>query len=154
MQHRWQNLENRSLATDIDQADISWLRTHLELYRRALIVDAGKGCLFPEAVLRANERDLTLLRVDIRPGFEGQVAMLLEMERQLQASTGRATLGGVNIVSGGLLGRTGEFVVDSVHEPTVIYGLADGCGDLVRDLSVEQLKQLRSLRNLIRVEVG
>ena len=36
MQHRWQNLENRSLATDIDQADISWLRTHLELYRRAL----------------------------------------------------------------------------------------------------------------------
>ena len=37
----------------------------------ALIVDAGKGCLFPEAVLRANERDLTLLRVDIRPGFEG-----------------------------------------------------------------------------------
>ena len=121
---------------------------------RALIIDAGKGCLFPEAVLRANERGLTLLRVDIRSGFEGQVAMLLEMERQLQASTGRTTVGGVSIVSGGLLGRAGEFVVDNVHEPTVIYGVADGRGDFVRDLSADQLQQFQSLRSLIRVEVG
>ncbi len=109
----------------------------------ALIMDAGKGCLFPEAVKRANELGLTVLRVDIRAGFEGQVAMLLETERIVTGTTGRREIEGVRIVSGGLFGSTGEIVVDNVHRPTSIYGVADGQGDFVRSLSARQTRDLR-----------
>lgn len=115
----------------------------------ALVTDAGKGSLYPEAIRRAEERGLRLFRVDIRAGFEGEVAMLLEMERLLRDAGGRAELAGIKIVSGGLLAKAGEFVVDSVARPTAIYGIADGCGDFVRDPSASQLSEFKRLRSLV-----
>ncbi len=120
----------------------------------ALIMDAGKGCLFPEAAHRAEELGLTVLRIDIRAGFEGQVAMLLETERILKCATGRREIDRVRIVSGGLLGRAGEIVVDNVHRPTSIYGVADGLGDFVRSLSPEQARSLEVVRRYLEKESG
>jgi len=115
----------------------------------ALIMDAGKGCFFPEAVQRANELGLTVLRVDIRAGFEGQVAMLLETERIIKTTTGRREIEGIRIVSGGLLGGAGEIVVDNVHRPTSIYGVADGRGDFVRSLEPKQARDVGVIRRYI-----
>jgi NAD(P)-dependent dehydrogenase (short-subunit alcohol dehydrogenase family) len=115
----------------------------------ALIMDAGKGCLFPEAVKRANELGLTVLRVDIRAGFEGQVAMLLETERIVKTTTGRREIEGIGIVSGGLLGGAGEIVVDNVHRPTSIYGVADGRGDFVRSLAPKQARDVGVIQRYI-----
>ncbi len=115
----------------------------------ALIMDAGKGCLFPEAIRRAVERGLAVLRVDVRAGFEGQVAMLLEMDRILKGTIGRRDLSGIPIVSGGLLAWENEIVVDNVHHPTTIFGVADGRGDFIRQLSPEQKKNVKVLNELI-----
>lgn len=115
----------------------------------ALIMDAGKGCLFPEAIRRAEERHLTVLRVDVRAGFEGQVAMLLEMERILKGTVGRRDLRGIPIVSGGLLAWEDEIVVDNIHHPTMVFGVADGHGDFVRRLSPEQRENVKILYELI-----
>lgn len=117
----------------------------------AVVADVGKGCLFPDAIQRAEARELRLLRADIRSSFHGQVALLLEMERLLRSETGRREIGGIRIVSGGLLGRSGEFVVDSVCEPTTVFGIADGRGDFVRDLSAHQREALGVLSARLRV---
>jgi hypothetical protein len=115
----------------------------------ALVMDGGKGCLFPDAIRRAEELGLIVLRVDIRAGFEGQIAMLLEMERILKQTVGRREINGVNIVSGGLLARRGEIVVDNVYKPTAVYGVADGTGDFIRSLSAEQIRQVEVIQRCI-----
>lgn len=100
---------------------------------------------------RAEARGLRVLRANIRAGFQGQVAMLLEMERLLGSEIGRGEIGGLRIVSGGLLGRCDEFVVDSISHPTTVFGIADGHGDFIRNLSVEQREALAELRARLAV---
>ena len=114
-----------------------------------ILMDGGKGCLFREAIERAEERNLTVLRVDVRAGFAGQVAILLETERIVRTSIGRREVEGIHLVSAGLLGRKNEIIVDDVHNPRVVYGTANGLGDFVRSLSREQEEQMRSVRMMI-----
>ncbi len=120
----------------------------------ALIMDAGKGCLFPDAMDRARERGLTVLRVDVRSGFDGHVAMLLRTEDLLRQTLGRRTLDGIPLVSGGLLAWEGEIVVDDVYSPGRIYGVANGQGDFIRTLSTEQSGRVMALQDLIDRHVG
>lgn len=115
----------------------------------AIVMDGGKGCLFAEALARAEARGLTVLRVDIRAGFEGQVAMLLETERIQRDTVGRRRIGGVDVVSGGLLARKGEIVVDNIHQPRAVYGIADGLGDFVRSPSPAESQRLAELQRNI-----
>lgn len=118
------------------------------LTRESVVMDAGKGCIFPDALQRARERNLPILRVDVRVAFEGQVAMLLRTE-QLTAALGRRSVDGISFVSAGLLALENEVVVDNVNQPSVIYGLADGRGDFVRKLSYDQDRRISTLQALI-----
>lgn len=115
---------------------------------RAIAIDGGKGCFLPDATRRAEELGLTVLRVGIQASFEGQVATLLEMERILTHTVGRRKVDGVAIVSGGLLGRTEEIVVDNIYCPTSVYGMADGVGDFIRTLSDEQTRKMDIVRRI------
>ena len=115
----------------------------------AVVLDGGKGCLHPEAVRRADERGLRVFRVDVRAGFEGQIAMLLATERIAGTTMDRRSVRGVDIVSAGLLAKENEIVVDDVHSPLVVYGVADGQGDFIRTLSAEQESGLEEVRRLI-----
>lgn len=114
-----------------------------------IVMDGGKGCLFPEAIQAAEERKLTVLRVDVRAGFAGQIAMLLETERIVTTTIGRREVGDIRLASAGLLGRKNEFIVDDIYNPSVVYGIANGLGDFVRNLSAEQENQMDSIKELI-----
>lgn len=115
----------------------------------AVVMDGGKGCLFPDAIRAAERRGLRMLRVDVRAGFEGQVAMLLAMERFVKSGFGRRKFGGVDIVSGGLLARAEEIVVDDVGRPRMAYGIADGLGDFLRNPSPEQKLKFDKVQAMI-----
>ena len=122
------------------------------LAKNAIIMDGGKGCLHPLAVQRAQQRQLKIFRVDIRSGFEGEVAMLLEMHQLLKHTVGRRQFDGIPVVSGGLFAWKDEIVVDNIHHPTAIFGIADGQGDFMRQLSQEQSRNLERLDELIANE--
>lgn len=112
----------------------------------AVIIDVGKGVLFPDAIGRATERRLTILRLDVTAAFEGLVHHLWAVENLLEKKFGRQQRHGETLVSGGLLGALDEIVVDNAHDPKVVYGLADGRGDFVRDLSATQQERLQRLK--------
>jgi hypothetical protein len=44
---------------------------------------------------------------------------------------GRAEIDGVAVVAGGVLGRAGDVVIDSISHPSRVLGLADGAGGVV-----------------------
>ena len=121
------------------------------LATNAIVVDVGKGVLFPDAIIRANERGLTILRLDVTAAFEGLVHHMKAVENILEKRFGRRIWRGQTLISGGLLGAPGEIVVDNAHDPNVVYGVADGRGDFVRELSAEQQEGLHQLKNAILI---
>ena len=115
----------------------------------AILLDGGKGCCEPAAVRRAQDRDIPIYRADIRPGFEGHMCMVLETEHIVLHALGRAEFDGVPVISGGLLGRFNEVVVDSIADPLAVFGLANGQGDFVRILNDDQVQRLQVVRDYI-----
>lgn len=115
----------------------------------AIVLDGGKGCCEPEAIQRAQDKNIAIYRADIRPGFEGHMDMVFETERIVLHALGRSEFDGVPVVSGGLLARPNEVVVDSVAVPSAVFGLADGLGDFVRVLDEAQSHRLQLVRNYV-----
>lgn len=115
----------------------------------AVVIDGGKGCFLREALDYAENHGISVYRADIRPGFEGHVGAALETERIVTQALGRREINGVRIVSGGLLARTHEVVVDNVNDPRFVFGLADGSGDFIRNPSFSERNDIQRIQNYI-----
>ena len=120
----------------------------------AVLIDAGKGSFSPEAIQEAERRWLKIYRASVTASFEGQINMLLKMEELLEKTVGRREWEGIAIVSGSLLGRKGEMVVDNIFDPAEIYGIADGFGDFNRNPSAKEKRNLETLAELIKNKQG
>jgi hypothetical protein len=113
---------------------------------RAIIVDVGKGSLYPEAIKTAHRLNINVFRLDVAAAFEGLISKLWAMENIVENKMGRKLFHKIPVVSGGLLGRRGEVVVDNVNNPAFIYGIANGRGDFIRKPSKKQAEMLRRLK--------
>jgi hypothetical protein len=118
------------------------------LNENALIVDVGKGSIFKHAIAFAERHGHTVLRLDIRAGFEGVVANILATEKLLSEVIGRRTVEGINIVAGGMMGRHGDVIVDNIIQPTRCLGIADGMGDIIRNISEEDIQKIKKIKSI------
>jgi len=121
-----------------------------KLKESAIVIDVGKGTLTKEGLLAAEKRGLNIYRLDITASLFGMLETQLEMECIVEEKMGRLKFNGENIVSGGLLGRKDEIIVDSIDKPSIIYGIANGRGDFIRDLSPKQIDRLKKIDNFIK----
>jgi hypothetical protein len=121
----------------------------MNLADKAIILDVGKGTLYPEAISLAEKKNIDIYRLDITAALEGLIAALWATDDIVNTKMGRRKLHNESLVSGGFLGRENEMIVDNVWSPESVYGIADGKGDFVRNPSPEQLSRLENLRNLI-----
>ncbi len=95
------------------------------------IIDAIVGVISPQAIARARERGLRLVRLDMRAALGAHVAMSLESADLVERQMGSADIAGVPVVAGGIIGKRGEVVVDSIATPTRVIGIAAGDGRLL-----------------------
>ncbi|MFA5156132.1 MAG: NAD(P)-binding domain-containing protein [Candidatus Omnitrophota bacterium] len=112
----------------------------------AIVVDGGKGTLYPEAIGAAYKSGIEVYRLDVSAAFEGLISHLFACENLVRKRMGRRVFRGEPIVSGGLMGRKGDIVVDNVHAPSMAYGIADGKGDFIRSLSQKHLARMKSIK--------
>ncbi|MCF7907785.1 MAG: NAD(P)-binding domain-containing protein [Candidatus Omnitrophica bacterium] len=124
------------------------------LSTQALIIDGGKGTFYPAAIKMARERGIEIYRLDVSSAFEGAIATLFSLEDAMKNRIGRRLLYGEPIVAGGLMGREGDVVVDSIFEPKIIYGIANGKGDFIRNPSSEQLVRIEKVKKAISLELS
>src|SRR5581483_3537718 len=87
-----------------------------------------------------------IYRLDVGGAFAGLVARLRSVEDTLARRTGRKAWGGAMLASGGLLAQAGDIVVDDVHDPRSVYGIANGRGDFVRHPHPVQSRRLRECK--------
>lgn len=117
----------------------------------AFIIDVGKGTLDNEAVKIAEERNISVYRLDVTAAIEGLLTALYISEYIAENVMGRRKIGGVSVVSGGLFAQKNELVVDNVWDPKYIYGIADGVGDFIRKMTNEQKKLIMKFKSDINI---
>lgn len=121
------------------------------LKKDTLIVDVGKGSIFKNAILFAKKRGHTVLRMDTRAGFEGVVASVLATEKLLNEDLGRRIVEGVDIVAGGMMGKCGDVIVDNIINPSRCIGIADGAGDIKRNLTPKDTVRLEKIKDTFAI---
>ncbi len=115
-----------------------------------LIIDVGKGSISKQAVLFAQSRHVEVYRLSIESALEGMIISSLSTHNIFSEKTGRCSYENINVVSGSILARDDEFVVDNFQNPKIIYGLGNGEGDFERNLSQKMQKKLITLENIAK----
>lgn len=128
-------------------------KKHLKLLDPSVtptLIDVGKGC-FADSVVK-NEA-YTVYRIDVSMVQKHAFTALLETEEHYSKSLGRRTIPehNINLVSLGLLGKHGEVIVDDINKPSMIVGIANGNGSLIKNTikykkALDKLKTLYSIR--------
>jgi hypothetical protein len=95
------------------------------------VIDVGKGNVEGYAIKRAIEENIDIIRGDITASLYGFISHRQQMLDIIKYKIGRVEIKpGISIVSGGVLGRSGEVVVDNYSSPSIVYGVADGSGNM------------------------
>ena len=116
---------------------------------KPLIVDAGIGTISLDASEYARKNGIRMIRVDNRAAMAGTLLSIIQSYDLVTRVMGAGEIGGVKVVAGGIVGEPGTIIVDSIHNPVQVIGIADGTGkvryepkDEEERLRLEQVKRL------------
>jgi hypothetical protein len=111
-----------------------------------ILIDGGKGTFKREAIQKARDLGYDIYRLDVGAAIEGMLAELLATKQMVKKNMGRTFFKGEQVVSGGILGRKDEIVVDNAFSPKIVYGVADGNGDFIRKLDPKRAERIQRLQ--------
>lgn len=115
-----------------------------------LVIDIGNGTIFPDAIEEAKIRNIPVLCLVMKPGYDGALETILQTGKLIRAQQSR-NLGSFSIISGGILGRRGDIIVDNAASPTKILAIADGKGDVIPDIDDKEFgESIATVRKLMR----
>jgi len=104
---------------------------HVPLLSESVCIYAARPGAFRTSFWEAAlTRGLSVCRVDARAAFSAEMNLVIETKKTVEMM-GSAVLSGVPVVAGGVIGRRGSVVIDSVKNPSRVIGIADGLGGLL-----------------------
>jgi len=123
-----------------------------KMARGGIIFDAGIGTLPSEIIYCCNTRGIRVVRPDMRAALASELASLLGTKRIVKDLMGRRKINNISVVAGGLLGRKGEIVVDSVSNPSKVVGVANGKGKILANCANFQDKIIAVEEEIARAQ--
>jgi len=131
----------------ISKESIKFIQPH------TIFFDIGKGTIAPEVISFLTNNNNSFFRADVSSAMAGMLESNLMLDEVLTNRFGRRNFHGIPIVSGGLIGKSGEFIVDNVNAPKVIYGIAAGDGLFKEKISRDDQIVFDTLKSLIAKNV-
>jgi ornithine cyclodeaminase/alanine dehydrogenase-like protein (mu-crystallin family) len=117
------------------------------------IIDIGKGNVPPNIIKRSFEKNIDIIRADITASLYGFISHRQKIQDIIQCKMGRANIDSdISIVSGGIIGRCGEIVVDNFASPSLIYGVSDGIGNMKIYPNSTDKKNIETVKKIINME--
>jgi hypothetical protein len=122
--------------------------TKVDCFSPLILIDVGKGCFADDVV----DSEYCIYRLDISATQKHYFSSLVEINQAYSRSLGRKYLDHENIVllSQGLLGKYGEFVVDNINNPKRLLGIANGQGSFIRDYALFH-RQIKYLSDVLKI---
>lgn len=114
------------------------------------VYDIGIGNFSGEGIARLKAKSCTIFRIDIRAGISSAVLALFETDHLVNKVMGMTRIKGIELVAGGIMGGDGAVIIDDIHSPSHIIGIADGTGYIKKsDLSDKEEADLKFVAELI-----
>ena len=132
---REENLINRAMVEVMTQ--------------RGIVFDGGIGCVSSEAITYCNEHGIKVIRPDMRAVLACELASTLGTDRTVRELMGRTEIAGIPVVAGGLVGKYGDIVVDSVSNPSRVVGVADGKGMVIYEVPDSFSESLHKVEKIV-----
>ncbi len=101
------------------------------LAKNAMIIDAGNNTFFPNAIRFATENGIKAYCLSAMAGYEASIANWIATRNSISQIGTRKVSDDVTLVSLGLIGKHGDVLVNNVSNPTKVFGVCDGNGDLL-----------------------
>lgn len=112
-----------------------------------MIIDAGPGSIYQEVIDESFRLKIPVYRVDMRAGLSEEIINVLETHELKDRIMGEGKIADIPAVAGGVLGRRGDIVLDSIINPTMVIGVADGKGGLLNQNEIsafiDRIKKVR-----------
>ena len=122
-----------------------------QMSKNGIIIDGGIGTIKQDAISLTHEKNIKIIRLDIRAGLSGTITTLIETKELLNETMGFKKINNVQTVAGGFYGELGNVVINSISSPTEIIGIADGNGGLIREkYSLSDKKNLQTIDSWIK----
>jgi 4-hydroxy-2-oxovalerate aldolase len=115
----------------------------------AWVMDGGIGTIEAAALEKIRQIGARPVRINIWPALAGALATAHEAALVCSEALGWDCWDGVPVVAGGALGQKNDVVVDSIHKPTRVIGLADGRGGVRFDYDAEGTARVRRVQEAI-----
>jgi hypothetical protein len=148
------NAQNRDpvdvLVGITDQKGVIGTATVDVLDGSGLLLDAGINSFSRKAIETARERDIEVLRSDVRAGFITEIECELITREMISKKVGSQFLDDIEIVAGGKIGSKGSVVVDSIENPSTVIGIADGSGSIVRSPGRSGRERIQRVKSMLK----
>lgn len=113
-------------------------RKHLEnVEDLKFVLDVGKKNLSSDAVAYLIASGIRVQRLSVTDALVKYIAGALHILEYGSEPVGAGVVKGRNVVSGGMLGRKGDWIVDDYRNPIRWLGIADGEGGFMRRITDE-----------------
>jgi len=125
---------------------ISWEMVQV-IKKNGIIIDVGKGSVCRDAIKNSLKNKIPIYRSDISSALAGVLSTVLRNRYIVNNQMGRRKLeNGIYIVSGGVNGSKDDIIVDNFKKPSMIFGVADGAGDLKREINQKDSQNIKLLK--------
>ena len=106
------------------------------------VMDAKVRSINADCIRALHDRNILLVRPDMRPAMAGEIMHQIGSHRLASQDLGRKTLFDEPVVAGGVVGRQGDIVVDSISRPTRVIGIAKGDGEVLYRFTDKERRRL------------
>ena len=122
------------------------------MMKNGMLVDCGKGNISVEAINYSHELGLKIYRSDVTSGIISFVDKAILIKKLVNKKIGRRLLrDDIQIISGGVYGKLGDIIVDNFDKPKIIYGMADGRGQLLKKLTNLQSDKVKFVSSYFNI---
>lgn len=119
--------------------------------REGVIIDVGNGTIEKDAIKFAKDNNIEALCLVSYPGFKGQMETIFRTKDLLERFVGEKAMGNFSIISGGVIGKLGDVIVDNVNSPSVIIGVADGQGDVLNEKAADRyIDNIQKVKEILK----
>jgi len=118
------------------------------------VIDIGKGNVSPDVVKNSFKHNIEIFRADITSSLYGFISHRQKIQNIVKYKMGRARINSdISIVSGGVIGKCREIVVDNYKTPALIYGVSDGIGNMKTSLDSIDKKNIEIVEGFINMGI-